>query len=801
MSERPSFPRDELLYRRIVEDSPAAVVLLTNEPATRVLFASPRIEEISGFTPDELLAQPGLWVERLHPDEAAALAAKWTASVEGGERFRAEYRFRHRDGEWRWLRETSSPVREADGTIRYRQSFTEDITSERLAEEQAERSEARYRALVERLPVIVYVDSDDVEPSSLYVSPNCEEILGYAPSEFLADPHLWFRSMHPDDLDRVAEAWADAVRTRTPFHAEYRNVRPEGSIVWVRDHSILIDDEEGRPLFWQGVLLDITAEREAATAFDRSEARYRDLVEQLPVIVYIDAYGAAESSRYVSPRVADVLGYPPEAFVNDSWLWDRILHPDDHERVNAAWAEGWSHGAGWSVAYRCVHPDGHDVWVRDDARSVIDPATGEQIWQGVIVDLTVAKAAESELRRSEQRYRALVEHVPAVVYEMGPDDDRRTLFVSPRVEEILGYPPQEWLEQPDIWIELLHPDDRETELAAHDRHNETGEPWRREYRLIANDGRHVWIRDQAELVSDDTGRRWLGVMVDITAQKDAEELLWLTNDELELRVRERTGELAEANEMMTLEIGERRRVETKLRRAEARVRALVEHLPGVAYTWRVRPTDVHVDAELDASLSYTSPRIEDLLGYSAAEWRADDRFWETRIHPHDRERVLAATARSRKTGEPFDEELRYLDKDGHVVWVLERATLLSRDDAGRPQYFQGVMLDISDRKRAEEKADTAEERFRSLTEEGPVAAYFYELLEVDPPSLRMEYVSPQIAEIVGYPVEHWIGRPEAWFEMVHPDDRERVAELARTTWENGDPWRLEYRIIAGDGRI
>ena len=86
-------------------------------------------------------------------------------------------------------------------------------------------------------------------------------------------------------------------------------------------------------------------------------------------------------------------------------------------------------------------------------------------------------------------------------------DERRTLFVSPRVEEVLGYPRNEWLEQPDIWTELLHPDDRETELAAHDRHTETGEPWKREYRLIASDGRVVWVRDQAKLVRDEDGER------------------------------------------------------------------------------------------------------------------------------------------------------------------------------------------------------------------------------------------------------------------------------------------------------
>ena len=138
MTQTPGFPHDEALFRRIVEDSPAAVVLLSNEVAARVLYVSPRIEAISGFRPDELLTQPGLWISRLHPDEGPELGARWAHAVESGERFSAEYRFRHRTGEWRWLRETSSAVREPDGSIRYRQSFTEDITAERFAGREAE---------------------------------------------------------------------------------------------------------------------------------------------------------------------------------------------------------------------------------------------------------------------------------------------------------------------------------------------------------------------------------------------------------------------------------------------------------------------------------------------------------------------------------------------------------------------------------------------------------------------------------------------------------------------------------------
>src|SRR5437870_4800222 len=176
------------------------------------------------------------------------------------------------------------------------------------------------------------------------------------------------------------------------------------------------------------------------------------------------------------------------------------------------------------------------------------------------------------LQQSESRYRALVENVPAIVYEMLPDDDRRTFYISPRVEEFLGYSREEWLEQPDIWMELLHPDDREVELAAHDKHNQTREPWRREYRLIASDGRAVWVRDQAVLVTDEQGEpvRWQGVMLDITERRELEGELHRANDELEFRVIARTTELAEANEMMTLEIGERRRVEQELREAEER---------------------------------------------------------------------------------------------------------------------------------------------------------------------------------------------------------------------------------------
>src|SRR3990172_9573164 len=320
------------------------------------------------------------------------------------------------------------------------------------------------------------------------------------------------------------------------------------------------------------------------------------------------------------------------------------------------------------------HRDDHVVWVRDSAVPVLGDDGAVRDWQGVVTDITEAKDAEHALRRSEAKYRSLVENLAAVLYRVARDDDRRTMYVSPHVETALGYSRQEWLEQPDIWMELLHPDSRETTLAAHDLHNETGRPWSREYRLIASDGRPAWFRDVAHLVRDDDGRPlyWQGVQLDITELKTVEGELRRARDELERRVAERTAELEEANALMSLEIGERRRAEEELRGAEHRYRALAEQIPAVTYVWEVNRSNG------DPPQHYTSPRIEQLLGYALDEWHSSRDFAISRLHPDDRADVEAAMLHTETTGEPLSIEYRYLHKDGHIVWVVDQAILLSR---------------------------------------------------------------------------------------------------------------------------
>jgi PAS domain S-box-containing protein len=529
----------------------------------------------------------------------------------------------------------------------------------------------------------------------------------------------------------------------------------------------------------------------------RAEDLYRALVEGMPAIVYIDSNDHRPESLYVSPQVVDVIGYTPLEWMTDGTLWSRTIHPFDRDRVRAEWIRSVDTGTPFRCEYRFIRRDGSILWVSDEARLVLTADGAPRLWQGVILDVTARRHAQEVARNSEARYQALVEGIPAVVYQMGPDDERRTLYVSPHVEQVLGYSRREWLDQPDIWTELLHPDDREIQLAANDLHNETGEPWTREYRLIANDGHVVWVSDLATLMRDSEGqpRTWQGVMMDITAQKEAEEALKFANDELEFRVLARTSELAETNEMMALEIGERKRAEEQLRQAEERYRLMVERLPAVLYIWDV--------IERDASNDYTSPMIEQLVGFTRAEWLSSADFWLNRVHPHDRDRVLAQTIRCESTGEPFDEEYRILAKDGNVVWVYDRATLLTRDDGGRPRLFQGFLLDVTARKEAEAKAQAAEERYRVFAEEGPVMTFDVSLDHRDGgvPRLQVLHLSARLQRVMGFGIDEMRRNPALWMQTVHPDDLERVRASFASSGHSGDPWSEDYRMITSDGGV
>jgi diguanylate cyclase (GGDEF)-like protein/PAS domain S-box-containing protein len=121
----------------------------------------------------------------------------------------------------------------------------------------------RYRTLVQQLPLVIYLDALDEASSNIYTSPQIEPLLGYSVDAWQTDPELFVRMLHPDDRERVLEAHLHTHRTHERLSIEYRLLAREGDVIWVRDEGVVVCEDDGTPLYLQGYLLDITAEREA----------------------------------------------------------------------------------------------------------------------------------------------------------------------------------------------------------------------------------------------------------------------------------------------------------------------------------------------------------------------------------------------------------------------------------------------------------------------------------------------------------------------------------------------------------
>jgi PAS domain S-box-containing protein len=386
-----------------------------------------------------------------------------------------------------------------------------------------------------------------------------------------------------------------------------------------------------------------------------------DLIARIPAVPYV-VRGDGGSIRF-GPQVEDVFGHPADAFVDDDALWPSLVHPDDRHAV----IRDPSDETRRVVTYRARAADGTYRWFRDDSVRA-DDAGG---WVGILCDVTQERANEDGLRETIEKFRALVEQMPAVVYLHGPGADPANIpeFMSRRYEEIFGYPIAERMADPDLWSKILHADDRERALEIARHAAATGEPFSMDYRIVRKDGEVAWIHDETVLIRDVRGDPlfWQGVATDIT---------------------------------------ERKRTEGALRDEAAKFQTLAEQIPAVTYIEQLGET---------ATPLYMSPQYETILGFTPAERLASPGLWESRLHPDDRARVLAEVAAMSDHVGRWSLEYRMLHRDGHAVWLRDEAVLVRADD-GTPLFHQGVLFDISESKHAEQELERALEELRRADE-------------------------------------------------------------------------------------
>lgn len=162
-------------------------------------------------------------------------------------------------------------VKQSDYLHRLPVVISNAVAQNRLVREQEalRQAEVRYQTLVEQIPAAVFLDKANKREDTIYMSPRIEELLGYPLSDWYSKENIWIELLHPDDLERVVAANNKSRDELCPFLEEYRLIRRDGRVLWVREDTHLIYDKDGKPLYWQGILIDITREKENEAALKR----------------------------------------------------------------------------------------------------------------------------------------------------------------------------------------------------------------------------------------------------------------------------------------------------------------------------------------------------------------------------------------------------------------------------------------------------------------------------------------------------------------------------------------------------
>ncbi len=512
--------RDELRHTAHLLDTLARAstdVLFLLDGRARLVWASPTLEHVFGYRPDQLIGLSAM--EFVHPDDLAGAGRhlEWLNQHPGQPRT-TTWRVRHADGTWRWVESVNVNLLEDPDVAAIVASFR-DVTERRQTEMALTESEARFRAVVQNSRDVTTLL--DPEWRVVWSSPNAGEMLGFDPDALIGTPALDL--VHPEDRDMAGAALAQVVVAPdrvNPVVVRLRH-RDDGWIPVEAAGSSLRGpggDLEGTIVNLREVAWRIEAEQ----ALRKSEERFRALVQNSSDVVVV--VGADGIVSYVSPSVRRVFGRSPEDVVGTRG--GDLAHPDDFDLVaHQSMSVADRPGATVTVGYRVLDAAGH--WRNAEAtltNLLEDPAVQGLVFN--IRDVTDRVEAERARAESQAMFRSVAQSSPLGLYTV--DRHGNCLWVNDRWQEITGVNAEEAAGQG--WMPMVHPDDLEWLLSDMGHEAFTAEN-DLTYRVVRPDGHIRWVSvHTSPLRSGEDGPKLsVGVMEDITdrigAERDTQRLI------------------------------------------------------------------------------------------------------------------------------------------------------------------------------------------------------------------------------------------------------------------------------------
>lgn len=674
-----------------------AIVALTDAQGV-ILFVNDKFCEISGYDRSELIGQTHRIVKSgHHPD--GFFKEMWE-TISAGRHWHGVFRNKRKDGTFYWVDSTIMPIAGEDGRPRFYFAIRTDISRLKAIEEelgdltqdlearvkartaQAVRSENLFRTLLASVTDYHYsVDVRDGKAVGTTHTPACLAVTGYTEKEMATIPDLWFRMVFEEDRPAVLSHTAAALAGKALPPLEHRIVRKDGQVRWIRDTIVVRRDEHGAVTHYDGIIADITNERQAqeeVRMLNRElEARVQErtaqlkaaseqfsiLFEKAPLgISWLEFRPDGREIYHLNERYQRIIGLSGE----DSRDLDKILavtHPDDLEPqkdlTRRMRAGEFDH---FSMRKRYVHKDGNVIWANLTVAVLYD-ASGKVTQQfAMIEDITDQHRAETELKQSELRFRRYVENASEILYTL--DTNGVVRFSSPSWTMKLGHPIDQVVGHP--FSDFVHTND----IGAFNRYlrgvlaGGSGAA-AVEYRIRHADGTWRWHATSGSNFTDERGKAaFFGVGRDVTVRRKVQD---------ELRAA-----LAQREEM----------------------ERIVNRSPSVVVLWR---------AEEGFPVEFVSQSILQ-FGYTASDMMEGRVRFVDLVHPEDKPRVVREVVAHAVAGDyDYSQEYRVVTKDGEVRWIDDR-TVIRVDEEGNVTHHEGLLTDITERKVAEENANLSRER-------------------------------------------------------------------------------------------
>ena len=259
--------------------SPAVIYSFKASGDYEPTFISQNVKELLGYDRAEYLESPDFWRDRVHPEDLPRIEKEYARLFEDG-RLANEYRFRKKDGSYCWISDDLLLLRDAAGEPVEIIGAWNDITARKQIGEALVAAQDRLVRVLSSAPAVIYSYKATGDFAPNIVSENIKGLLGYEPREYLENADFWRERVHPDDLAAV-EAELVHLFKKGRHAVEYRFLRKDGTYCWVNDAQQLIRDKDGQPIEVVGSWSNVTARKEAESAFRRSEQRLTDAIESI----------------------------------------------------------------------------------------------------------------------------------------------------------------------------------------------------------------------------------------------------------------------------------------------------------------------------------------------------------------------------------------------------------------------------------------------------------------------------------------------------------------------------------------